>query len=123
MNVFFVIDGKVVTPKLNGTILEGGTRSMAIELLKKSGYAVQERLVSIDELRASYDTGTLTESFGTGTAAVITPIRDLTSETFTIDFNSSNPEGMGPVAAQLYEQITAIQTGRDKDTHKWLHFI
>jgi branched-chain amino acid aminotransferase len=123
MNVFFVIDGKVVTPKLTGTILEGGTRAIALELLKKSGYAVQERLVSIDELRNSFSTGDLTEAFGTGTAAVITPIRDLTSDTFTIDFNSSNPEGMGPVAAQLYEQITAIQTGRAKDTHKWLHFL
>ncbi len=123
MNVFFVINGKVITPKLTGTILEGGTRSLVIELLRRAGNIVEERLVSIGELREAYKAGTLTESFGTGTAAVITPISNLTSEDFKIEFQSKNSMGMGPVALLLYEQITAIQTGASPDTLGWLHFM
>ncbi len=123
MNVFFVIDGKVITPQLTGTILEGGTRAMAIELLKKSGYTVEERLLSIQEVCEASAAGTLTESFGTGTAAVVTPIGDLTSENFKIEFKNFNAEGMGPIAAFLYEQITSLQIGKTPDIHQWLHHL
>ena len=74
MNMFFVIDKKVVTPKLDGTILPGITRDSAINVLRKAGYTVEERMVSIDEIETAYDNGVLDEAFGTGTAAVISPV-------------------------------------------------
>ncbi|UKI13664.1 MAG: aminotransferase class IV [Clostridiales bacterium] len=74
MNMFFVLDGKVVTPWLDGTILPGITRDSAIKVLKHAGYTVEERAVSIDELEKDYKEGKLNEAFGTGTAAVISPV-------------------------------------------------
>ncbi len=123
MNVFFVVNGKVITPKLTGTILDGGTRAMAIDLLKSSGQVVEERLISLTELQDAHKAGTFTEAFGTGTAAVITPIRDLTSGDFQMNFDSANTAGMGPVAAKLYEQITSLQTGKTSDSHQWLYIV
>lgn len=123
MNVFFVVNGKVLTPKLTGTILEGGTRAMAIELLKRSGRTVEERNVSLEELIKAHHAGTLTEAFGTGTAAVIAPIGDLSSEDFQILFKSKDNSGMGPVAADLYKQITQLQTGLVPDIDGWLHYV
>lgn len=123
MNVFFVVNGKVITPKLTGTILEGGTRGISIHLLKELGYEVEERLVSLAELQSAYEAGTFSEAFGTGTAAVITPIRDLTSGDFKMEFSSSSASGMGPIATKLYEQITSLQTGKTPDRHQWLYKI
>ncbi len=123
MNVFFVVNGKVLTPKLTGTILDGGTRGLAIEMLKQSGYTVEERLVSLEELKKAHAEGQFTEAFGTGTAAVITPIGDLTSDDFEMKFTSHTGSGMGLVAAKLYKQMTDLQTGRAADTSNWLHFL
>ena len=77
MNVFFKIDGEVVTPALNGSILDGITRKSIIELLKYWGVPVTERKVSMEEIREAYLNGKLDEAFGTGTAAVISPIGEL----------------------------------------------
>ena len=71
MNIFFVIDDVIITPKLNGSILSGITRKSVLELLREQDAKVEERKISIDELVAAYDNGTLQEVFGTGTAAVI----------------------------------------------------
>ena len=71
MNIFFVIDGEVVTPQLLGSVLPGITRKSAIEICKKKGYKVSERKISIEEIAEAYDNGKLDEVFGTGTAAVI----------------------------------------------------
>lgn len=123
MNVFFVVNGKILTPQLTGTILEGGTRAIAIEKLKRSGFQVEERQVSLQELIDAQKQGTLTEAFGTGTAAVIAPIGELASEDFKISFASADKSGMGPVASKLYQQITGLQTGSEPDTDNWLHYV
>ena len=80
MNIFFVENGKLVTPALNGSILPGITRKSIIELAKELGYEVEERKVSIEELFEAYDKGELTEVFGSGTAAVISPVGTLKYE-------------------------------------------
>ena len=77
MNVFFVIDDEIVTPELQGSILPGVTRMSCIELLKKQGYKVSERRLSIEEVAEAADAGKLKEAFGSGTAAVISPIGEL----------------------------------------------
>ena len=77
MNIFFKIKGTVVTPMLNGSILPGVTRNSCIELCKEWGLPVEERKVSVDELFAAAEDGTLEEVWGTGTAAVVAPVKEL----------------------------------------------
>lgn len=115
MNVFFVVDNEIITPELDGTILEGGTRGATIEVLQKKGYKVTERKVSCDELRHASAAGKLTEAFGTGTAAVISPIGELASDDFTIAL-----KGNGPIVDLLYNEITGIQYGEKPDTYGWM---
>ena len=91
MNIFFVENGKLVTPALNGSILPGITRKSIIELAKELGYEVEERKVSIDELFEAYDKGELTEVFGSGTAAVISPVGTLKYEDREIVINHNEP--------------------------------
>lgn len=118
MNVFFVIDGKIVTPSLaDGNILPGVTRASCIELLKKWGYTVEERRVSIDEIRQAYENGTLNESFGTGTAAVISPVGEYNDEGFSIEINNGE---IGPVSQKLYDKLTGMQWGTEKDEMGWI---
>lgn len=123
MNVFFVVDGRVITPKLTGTILEGGTRGVVIDLLKEAGYKVEEQIIALADLESFYKKGVLTEAFGTGTAAVITPIRELIGEDLQMNFGSVSPDGVGPVASQLYTKIVSLQTGSAPDSHNWLYFV
>lgn len=77
MNIFFKISGEIVTPELNGSILEGITRNSVIALLKHWGLTVSERKISIDEVIQAHRDGRLEETFGTGTAAVISPVGEL----------------------------------------------
>lgn len=116
MNVFFKIDGKVITPALSGSILPGITRMSCIELLKARGYEVEERPLSIDEIIAAHKAGKLEESFGTGTAAVISPIGELKykDEDFVI-----NDGGIGEVTSLLYDTLTGIQFGKLEDEFGW----
>lgn len=123
MNVFFVINGKVITPRLTGTILEGHTRAVAIQFLKDSKVPVEERTLTLDKLKAAHQAGTLTEAFGTGTAAVITPIGELSGEDFHMELSTQEPSGVGPIAASLYKQIISLQSGKTPDTHQWLEFV
>ena len=117
MNMFFVIDGEVITPMLTGSILPGITRKSCIELLKANGYRVSERRISIDEVIAANEEGTLNEAFGTGTAAVISPVGKLTYKNTEYVINHNE---MGEVTKWLYDHITGIQTGRLADTHHWV---
>ncbi len=118
MNVFFIINGEAHTPSLDGTILAGGVRACVIELLKESGVKVNERTIKWSELEAAYKAGTLTEAFGTGTAAVISPIGDLTRGEKTINLAGQNePFKYGRL---IYDRLTAIQYGELPDTHNWL---
>ncbi|MCC6137330.1 MAG: branched-chain amino acid aminotransferase [Bdellovibrionaceae bacterium] len=120
MNVFFVIDEKVITPRLTGTILEGGTRGIAIELLRRSGRTVEERDVSLQEIKDAANSKRLKEAFGTGTAAVIAPIGELTSDDFKILFEADSTTGMGPISAELLKTITSLQKGITPDKDGWM---
>ncbi len=117
MNMFFVIGGEVVTPALVGSILPGITRKSCIELLRANGYKVAERRVSIDEVLAAQKNGTLNEAFGTGTAAVISPVGMM--EYKGKDYVVNGGE-MGKITKWLYDTITGIQTGRLPDPHGWV---
>jgi branched-chain amino acid aminotransferase len=116
MNVFFVIGDKVITPPLLGTILPGVMRDSAIQLLKKLGYSVEERPISLDEVLMANERGLLKEAFGTGTAASISPVGQLGFEDRTITINDGRP---GAIARQLYATITDIQYGRKADELGW----
>jgi len=116
MNVFFKIDGKIVTPNLSGSILPGITRMSCMELLRKRGYEVEERPLSIDEIMEAHDAGKLEESFGTGTAAVISPIGELMYKGRDIVINNNE---IGEVTAMLYDTLTGIQFGRLDDEFGW----
>lgn len=116
MNVMFKIDGKIVTPALTGSVLPGITRKSCIELLKSKGYTVEERLVSAEELFAAAKNGKLEEAWGTGTAAVISPIGKLSFKDEEYEINGGK---IGAVTQKLYDDITAIQWGRAKDEFGW----
>lgn len=118
MNVFFVIDGVVVTPDLtDGNILPGVTRRSCVELLKKWGVPVEERKLSIDEVLEANKNGKLDEAFGTGTAAVISPIGELFDGDERIIVNNNE---IGPIARRLYDAITGMQWGRLDDDMGWI---
>lgn len=117
MNVMFKIDGKVVTPKLTGSVLPGITRKSCIEILREWGYTVEERLLSVDELVASAENGKLEEAWGTGTAAVVSPIGHLIYE--GKDHVVSNDK-IGELTQRLYDELTGIQWGRIEDKRGWV---
>lgn len=122
MNLFLVHrDGKLITPELNGNILDGVTRRSLIQLAKDRGLAVEERAVTVSEWRDGVADGSITEAFACGTAAVITPIGALKSESGTIvDFGERAP---GEITMSLREELTGIQFGSVADPHGWVHRI
>ncbi len=117
MNILFVIDGKLVTPELNGSILPGITRRSCIELARSLGMAVEERRISIDELIEAGKTNRLTEAFGSGTAAVISPVGELKYNDTEIIINNNQ---IGPVARLFYDTITGVQRGVIEDRLGWI---
>jgi branched-chain amino acid aminotransferase len=120
MNVFFKIDGEVVTPALVGSILSGITRMSIIELLRAKGYKVTERRISVDELVEAYNTGKLEEAWGTGTAAVISPIGELKYGELVMPINN---EEIGEVSQMCYDTLTGIQWGKIEDEFGWTESI
>lgn len=118
MNLFFVYrDGRLVTPALTGTILEGVTRDSVLTLARDIGLEPEERAVSIDEWREGVNSGEISEVFACGTAAVITTIGALVTDRDTI----GDPDhSSGQVAQQLRKALLDIQYGRAEDTHDWL---
>lgn len=116
MNIFFKIDGKIVTPMLNGSILPGITRDTVLTICREWGMTVEERKVSVEELLEAQKSGKLEEVFGSGTAAVISPVGKLRykDEVMTI-----GDGGIGPVSQKLYDTVTGIQLGKLEDTHGW----
>ena len=117
MNVFFVIDGEVITPALVGSILPGITRKSCIEMLKDMGYKVTERRLSIQEVADAYKAGKLNEAFGTGTAAVISPIGHIKWGDLVMDINNNE---IGEISQKLYDELTGIQWGRIPDRYNWI---
>ena len=116
MNVLFLINGTVVTPALRGSILPGITRKSIIELLKDEGFPVEERLISVDELAAAMADGTLEEAFGSGTAAVVSPIGALIYKDKEYVVNGGK---IGKLTQHLYDTLTGIQWGKAEDKFGW----
>ena len=118
MNVMFKINGKIVTPSLEkGTVLPGVTRRTALQILRHWGYEVEERDLSIDELIEAADNGTLEEAWGTGTAAVISPIGEIS---FQDKVHVIGGFKIGELTQKLYDTITAIQWGKAEDPFGWV---
>jgi len=117
MNVMFKIGGTVVTPALTGSILPGITRRSCIEILRSWGQSVEERLLPAQELIQAAASGALEEAFGTGTAAVISPIGELSfkGECYTV-----NQGVIGPTAQKLYDELTGLQWGTRPDSFGWI---
>ncbi len=120
MNVFFIIGNEVVTPALVGSILGGITRMSIIELLRSKGYTVSERKLAIDELVEAYKAGKLKEAFGTGTAAVISPIGELKYRDNIMKINDGK---IGETSQMLYDTLTGIQWGRIPDAMGWIQTV
>lgn len=116
MNIFFKIAGKVVTPQLNGSILPGVTRATCLDLCRSWGMEVEERRVSVEELVAAARDGSLEECWGSGTAAVISPVGTLRYGNDVMEIAGG---GIGPVSQRLYDTVTGIQTGRLEDSYGW----
>ena len=116
MNICFKINGKVVTPALNGSILPGVTRDSVIQMCRHWGYEVEERKVSVDELVEAAKTGALEEVFGTGTAAVVSPVGKLR---YQDDVMTIGDGGIGELTQRLYDTLTGIQWGRLEDPMGW----
>ncbi|OUQ76158.1 branched-chain amino acid aminotransferase [Flavonifractor sp. An100] len=117
MNVMFKVAGKILTPDLNGSVLPGITRRSCIQLLKEWGYEVEERRISAEELFEAAAQGTLEEAWGTGTAAVVSPIGELAMGDKKVTVSNNQ---IGPVTQKLYDELTGIQWGRVADTHGWI---
>ncbi len=120
MNVMFKIDGEIATPMLTGSVLPGITRKSCLEILKEWGYKVSERLISVDELLESAKNGKLEEAWGTGTAAVVSPIGHLIYQ--DVDYVVSNNE-IGQLTQRLYDELTGIQWGEKPDVRGWCYKV
>lgn len=118
MNIFFLIGDTLITPKLSGTVLPGITRRSVIALAKEWGVDVEERRISIDEVFEADANGDLKEVFGSGTAAVISPVGLIHHEGKKITLDQNN---IGPFAKKMYDEITGIQYGKIEDRHGWTY--
>ena len=116
MNVFFVIDNKIITPKLSGSILPGITRKSTLEIAKSLGFEVEEKLISIDDVVSALEKGKLQECFGTGTAAVISPVGELIYKDTKYVINDNK---IGQISQKLYDTLTGMQYGKIEDSFGW----
>lgn len=120
MHMFFIIDGQLHTPSLEGTILPGITRDSVLTLARQWELPVSERLISIEELREAIKKGRLSEAFGTGTAAVISPVGKLYCQGEDLVVGDGQ---VGPITRRFYDEITGIQYGTRPDTHGWVTLV
>lgn len=118
MNIMFYIGDEIVTAPIEGSVLPGVTRDSMLTLLRDWGYKVSERELSIDELMEAGHNGTLKEVFGTGTAAVISPVGELN---YKGDIVTINDFKTGPLTQKLYDTLTGIQWGKLEDKYHWTH--
>ncbi len=117
MNVMFKVAGKILTPDLNGSVLDGITRRSCIQLLKDWGYEVEERRITAEELFQAAKSGAMEEAWGTGTAAVVSPIGELAEGDEKVVINNNE---IGEITQKLYDELTGIQWGRVADPHDWI---
>jgi branched-chain amino acid aminotransferase len=120
MNIFIVIDGKLITPPLTGSILPGITRMSILDIASDLGIAIEEKMISIEEVCQGISDGRVTEMFGAGTAAVVSPIGKLNVDDreYTINKNQT-----GPWSTKIYQELTSIQYGEKPDPHNWVYRI
>ena len=117
MNVLFKVNGKVITPALTGSVLPGITRKSCLDLLRSWGVEVEERLITAQELFDAADAGQLEEAWGSGTAAVVSPIGELAMEGKKVLINHGQ---IGPLTQKLYDTLTGIQWGTQPDPYGWI---
>ena len=120
MNICFLLNGKLVTPMLRGTILPGVTRNSVLHLVQNMGIECEERLISIEEITQGIDNNTLQEAFGCGTAAVITGIGSIGYQGKRYKIGNG---GVGDFSQELYDTIVGIQRGEVKDKYGWTRKI
>ena len=120
MNVFFVIDDEIVTPALQGSILGGITRKSCIEILRAWGYTVNERPLALEEVVQAAKAGCLKEAFGSGTAAVVSPVGELACGGEALSVNNGE---IGAISQKLYDELTGIQWGKLPDPYGWTKVI
>jgi branched-chain amino acid aminotransferase len=120
MNILFKIKGEIVTPALVGSILDGITRKSVLAIAKSWGMPVSERRISIDEVHEAYKNGDLEEVFGSGTAAVISPVGELCYKDEKMVINGGK---IGPFAQKMFDYITGLQCGEVEDTHGFIEEV
>ena len=120
MNMFFAYDKKIVTAPLNGSILSGVTRDSVLKLAPTLGYQIEERQIEVHELMADIRAGKVSEAFGSGTAAVITPVGKLCYKDESLQLTGGK---VGKITQQLYDTLTGIQTGKLDDRFGWVSFV
>ena len=113
MNIFFIIENKIITPKLSDSILGGITRDSIIKLARNKGYEVKEYKISINELYKANDENKLTEVFGSGTAVTIGKIKSINSSFGKINISSHE------ITEKLKKELLDIQYGRINDPFNW----
>jgi len=120
MNIFFVIDDELISPALNGSILPGITRDSVLRLAKRWGMKISERKISIEEVFDTHASGALQEVFGSGTAAVISPVGEIKHGERKITICNGD---VGPIAGKFYKAITDIQYGNTEDSMGWIEKV
>ena len=120
MNILFKIKGEVVTPELDGSILNGITRRTVLAVAKDWGVPAVERRISVDEVISAYEDGTLEEVFGSGTAAVISPVGVLAYKGKEYVINDGK---VGPFAQKMYDFIEGLHTGEVEDTFGFVEIV
>jgi branched-chain amino acid aminotransferase len=128
MNVFFVIDGELITPPLSDSILDGVTRDSLLELATRMGIPAVQRAVNVEELRQAFKKGMITEAFGAGTAAVISPIRTIGIDGTDYDLPQQNGDpstsnGRFSMGMSLRSALDRIRTGQEPDPFGWNHLV
>jgi branched-chain amino acid aminotransferase len=120
MNIFINFKNEVATPGLNGSILPGVIRDSVIRILKDWNINVTERQISIDEIIEEYKKGNVAGIFGTGTAAIISPVGWLTYKGFDMTLNNGQP---GELDLKLFEELTSLHYGKIEDKHDWIVYV
>jgi len=120
MNIFFRIEDELITPALSGSILPGVTRDSVIQLARHWGIAVSERPIAVEEVITAIKSGAMKEVFGTGTAAVVSPVGDIyfKGESFQVQDG-----GVGEWSQKFYDEIVGIQYGEREDKFGWVYHV
>ena len=117
MNIMFKIDGTVITPELQGSVLPGITRKSILQVCREWGLPVEERPITIDELIESIEAGKVEEIWGTGTAAVVSPVGEVAYKGKEYVINDGK---IGDLTQKLYDELTSVQWGKKEDTRDWI---